>query len=239
MDSLKNIPVPNIDSNLGKFERIVSAAGGVYLMYDSLKNKRSIAEIGAAAFMIFRGVSGYCPLSDAAQKVLHKGDTSADSRSNINIHSRLIVGRPVDEVYAFWRKLSNLPLFMKHLDSVEEFDNGQSEWKAKFAGGIASVSWKAEIVKEEQNRFIGWRSLAGSTIHNVGKVEFKDAGELGTLIHVTISYKPPMGGAGEEVAKWLTPTLEKMVKNDVMGFKRFMETGTPDRISQEPVAIFT
>jgi uncharacterized membrane protein len=238
MDSLKNIPVPNIDSNLGKFERIVSAAGGAYLMYDSLKNKRSIAEIGAAAFMIFRGATGYCPLSDAAQKLLHKGDTSGDKRSNINIHSRLIVGRPVDEVYAFWRNLSNLPLFMKHLDSVEELDNNQSEWKAKFAG-IASISWKAEIVKEEQNRFIGWRSLAGSTIHNVGKVEFKDAGELGTLIHVTISYKPPMGGAGEEVAKWLTPSLEKIVKKDIMGFKRFMETGTPERISQEPVAIFT
>lgn len=239
MDNLKNITIPNLDSNLGKFERIVSTLGGLYLMYDSLKNKRSIPEIGAAAFMIFRGVSGYCPVSDAGQRLLHGDSKSKRSNSNINIHSRLIVSRPIDEVYAFWRNLSNLPLFMKHLESVTELGNNESEWKAKLPGGVGSVSWKAEIVKEETNRFIGWRSLAGSTINNAGKVEFKDAGELGTLIHVTFSYQAPLGGAGEEIAKWLNPMFEKMVRNDIMGFKRFMETGTPERISQEPIAVFT
>lgn len=241
MDSIKNIAIRELDSNLGKFERVVSTAGGAYLMYDSLRNKRSIGEIAAAAFMLFRGISGYCPLSAAGQKLLSNNSTSSTSthRSNINIHSRLIVSRPIDEVYSFWRNLTNLPLFMKHLDSVQDLGNGQSQWKAKIVGGLATVNWTAEIVKEEQNRFIGWRSLPGSTIHNVGKVEFKDAGELGTLVHVTISYKPPMGGAGEEVAKWLTPTLEKLIKDDIMGFKRYLETGTSERISQEQVTIFT
>lgn len=239
MDTTTKAHFSALDSNLNKFERVVSALGGAYLLYDSLKNKRSIPEIGAAAFMIFRGVSGYCPLTDAVQKVADKKSGSSSKPSNINIHSRLIVARPVDEVYIFWRTLSNLPLFMKHLESVEEISNTESKWTAKLPGGVGSVSWDAEIVKEEENKFIGWRSLPGSTINNAGKVEFKDAGELGTLVHVTFSYKAPMGSAGEEIAKKLNPMFEKMVREDIMGFKRFMETGTPEKISQEPVTIFT
>jgi uncharacterized membrane protein len=210
-------------------------------MYDSFKNKRSIPEIAAAAFMLFRGISGYCPVTDVAERLVNKNSSHSHRHrtTNINIHSRLIVSRPVDEVYAFWRNLSNLPLFMKHLESVTEVNGHQSEWKAKLPGGVGSISWNAEIVKEEVNKFIGWRSLAGSTINNAGKVEFKDAGELGTFIHVTISYHPSMGSAGEEAAKLLSPVFEKMVREDIMGFKRYMETGTPDKISQEPVTIFT
>jgi len=239
MNKPGNLSAINIDSNVGTFERVISTIGGLYLMYDALKNKRSIPEIGAAAFMIFRGVSGYCPVSQAGQNLLHGNSLNKTHNSNVNIHSRMIVSRPIDEVYAFWRNLSNLPLFMKHLESVTELGANQSDWKAKFPGGVGSFSWKAEIVKEETNRFIGWRSLSGSTISNAGKVEFKDAGELGTLVHVTISYQPPATGAGQEVAKLLSPVFKRMVQDDVMGFKRYMETGTSERISQEPVTIFT
>lgn len=238
MEKINNIPVSALDKNIGPLERAISAIGGAYLLYDSLKKKRSIPEIGAAAFMLFRGVSGYCPISHATQLAMHGSAPSKPKNSNINIHSRLIVSRPIDEVYAFWRNLGNLPLFMEHLESVEDLGNNESEWKAKLPGGIGSVSWRAEIVKEETNSFIGWRSLAGSTIKNAGKVEFKDAGELGTLLHITFSYQAPMGGAGESVARWLNPVFEKMVRKDVMGFKRYMETGTPERISQEPVTIY-
>jgi len=239
MDNLNKLALPLLDKNIGKFERVISALGGAYLLYDALKNKRSIPEIGAAGFMLFRGVSGYCPVSHAANMLVDKGSPSKPSNSNINIHTRLIVNRPVDEVYSFWRNLGNLPLFMDHLESVTVLNDEISEWKAKLPGGVGTVGWQAEIVKEEPNRFIGWRSLSGSTIRNAGKVEFKDAGELGTLVHIVFSYQAPMGGAGEEVARWLNPMFEKMVRKDVMGFKRYMETGTSERISQKQTAIFT
>ena len=48
-----------------------------------------------------------------------------------------------------------------------------------------------------------------------------------------------MGVASEEAAKLLSPVFEKMVREDIMSFKRYMETGTPDKISQEPITIFT
>lgn len=233
------VSLPHIEKNLNMPERIVSVLGGCYLLYDSLKNKRSIAEIGAAGFMLFRGISGYCPATGVATKLLDRAAGSHQPHGNVNIHTRMIVNRPVDEVFAFWRNLGNLPLFMEHLEKVEVESDAKSEWTASLPGGLATVSWKAEIVKEEQNRFIGWASLPGSTIRNAGKVQFKDAGELGTLVHVVFSYHAPLGAAGEEIARLLNPVFEKMVHKDVLGFKRFMETGTPQRISQETVTIFT
>lgn len=235
-----DIKLPTPEKNISDLERIVSVLGGCYLLYDSLKNKRSIPEIGAAGFMFFRGISGYCPASQAGAKLLNRSnDTRRSSGTNVNIHTRLIVNRPVDEVYNFWRHLGNLPLFMEHLESVTVLGPTHSEWKAKLPGGIGTVSWNAEIVREEPHRYISWRSLSGSTIQNVGKVQFKDAGELGTLVHIVFSYHAPLGIAGEEIAKLLNPVFEKMVRKDVMGFKRYMETGTVERISQETVTIFT
>ncbi len=196
-----------------------------------------MAELGAGSLMILRGVTGYCPATGAFDSLLENKRESKPS--NVNIHTRLIVNKPVDEVYNFWRNLTNLPLFMEHLESVSVVGGTLSEWKVKLPGGIGSVSWKAEIVSEEINRYIGWKSIPGSAIKNAGKVEFKDAGELGTLVHIVFSYEAPLGSAGEDIAKLLNPVFEKVVRNDVMGFKRYMETGITDKISQETVKIYS
>lgn len=222
--------------NISEVERFISVLGGAYLLYDSVKNKRGVGGYGAAGFMLYRGLSGYCPATRVVQRVLDKNYTHS---SNVNIHTRFIVNRPVEEVYNFWRHLGNLPVFMEHLESVAVLSDTLSEWKAKLPGGLGTVSWQSEIVSEEPYRFIGWQSLPGSRIKNAGKVQFKDAGELGTLVHIVFSYNAPFGQAGEEIAKLLNPVFENIVRKDVMGFKRFMETGIPDKISQETTKIYT
>jgi uncharacterized membrane protein len=54
-----------------------------------------------------------------------------------------------EQVYEFWRKLDNLPLFMKHLESVEEVDDTPLALGIKLPTGVGKVSWDAEIVKDE------------------------------------------------------------------------------------------
>lgn len=228
--------------NVHTIENVVSIVGGAYLLYDALtKKKKSIGEIAAGGFMLYRGIKGFLNEmeSDRVSSGRAVGSTARHRDSNINIHARLIVKKPVAEVYNFWRHLGNLPLFMEHLDSVTVLGDDLSEWKIKVPGLPATVGWTAEIVAEEPNRFIGWHSINGSSVRNAGKVEFKDAGELGTLMHVVFSYHAPLGAAGEEVARLLNPMFEKIVRNDILGFKRYMETGTSEKLQQEPVAIFT
>jgi uncharacterized membrane protein len=240
MEKLDNLTVTPSQKSISQVERAVSVIGGAYLLYDALKReKKSMLQVAAAGFMIYRGVKGFVKDVNVTNSSKLFGKADAPKDANVNIHARLIVNRPVADVYNFWRHLGNLPLFMEHLDSVTVLSDTLSEWRVKVPALGSIISWKAEIVAEEQYKFIGWRSVHGSSVRNSGKVEFKDAGELGTLVHVVFSYHAPMGHTGEEVARLLNPMFEKLVRKDIMGFKRYMETGTPQKLQQETVAIFT
>jgi uncharacterized membrane protein len=236
MENTNNLSVIKNEKAIGNIEKVVSILGGAYLLYDALKReKKNIPEIAAAGFMIYRGVKGFAD----SYKGGRLKSSAKHHDSNINVHTRMIVKRPLSEVYSFWRHLGNLPLFMDHLEGVTVFSNTLSEWKVRLPGFGSEVSWKAEIVAEEQNRFVGWQSLPGSVIRHAGKVEFKDAGQLGTYMHITLSYQPLLGHTGHEIAAILNPVFEKMVRKDVLGFKRYMETGTPNKLQQKATAIFT
>lgn len=206
--------------NLGITERVISALGGSFLLYDALsRREKSFSKIIAGGYLLFRGASGHCFIYDAGlnDKTKEKG--------KIKIDTHLTVNKPRNEVYSFWRELENLPLFMKHLENVTTFDDKTSEWTAKVPGDMGTITWRSEIVNDEEDEKISWKSLPDSTIENEGTVHFRDAGKFGTEIHVIINYRAPMGTPGEGVAKMLNPAFEEMVQEDVKNFRRFMETG--------------
>ena len=165
-----------------------------------------------------RGITGYCPFYDMMGK--------EESRMhNINIRTSLIVKKPVEEVYAFWRKLSNLPLFMEHLQNVEETGKTSSIWMAKIPGGLGTISWNAVIVNERRNEVLGWRSLSNSAIDNAGKVKFTKMDSYTTGIEVVFSYKAPFGLLGENIARLFTPSFEKLITKDIQRFSGYIENG--------------
>ncbi|GAA4460367.1 SRPBCC family protein [Nibrella saemangeumensis] len=207
--------------NVGPKERIFSAVGGSWLLLDAFaKREASIPEAMIGGYLLFRGVTGYCPLHSAIEK-----RQALEVSDNINIHVDLVVNRSPMEVYDFWRKLENLPLFMSHIEYVRELDAKTSEWKATGPGGIGSLTWKAEIVKEERGRLLGWRSLPGAAIENAGKVELLYHPD-GTQLHVIITYKAPLGVPGKEISRLLNPMFRDIVKEDVLNVKSYLETGT-------------
>lgn len=211
--------------NVGNNERIISAAAGAFLLSSGLSNLfkhplSGLIKTAMGGWLLYRGASGHCPVYSSMGKTKGVAHTQA-----INIRTSLVVNKPKDEVYNFWRKLENLPLFMKHLASVTEIDSKHSHWEATVPGNIGKVKWNAEIVKEEQGYMIGWQSIPNSMINNAGKVVFHDAqnGE-GTELEVVISYHPPAGELGAGVAKLLNPVFEKLIRQDIMNFKEYIET---------------
>lgn len=208
--------------NVSNTERIISVLAGSYFAYRALAGDPKRYEILApAAFLIYRGLTGHCPGYAAIGK-----KTLPDTAHNLTIKTSVTVNKATDTVYAFWRKLENLPLFMTHLKSVTQKENNISEWEAYIPGGLgSSISWEAEIVKEEPGKELAWNSLEGSTINNAGKVLFEQAGDQSTTIHVVISYQAPLGEAGEKTLSLFTHTFEKMIRNDIESFKEYIETG--------------
>ena len=209
-------------SNVSNFERGLSVAIGIWMLYRGVKKLpkspiTNLIKATSGAGLLARGLSGFCPVYDYF-------DIDGNKTTSVNIRSTVIVNKPKNEVYAFWRRLENLPLFMKHLESVHEIDDRTSHWEAKFPNNIVTIKWDAEIVKDDENSLLSWQSLPGSTIENAGKVEFRNAlGDRGTELRIMITYRPPAGNIGTQIARLFNPMFEKMVKDDVMNFKQFIE----------------
>ena len=111
----------------------------------------------------------------------------------------------------------------------------RSHWVAEVPGGLGHIEWEAEIVWEQKNQVLAWRSLPDSEIENSGEVRFQDAGNgKNTIVETTISYRPPAGKAGGLAAKLLNPAFKKVVEKDLKDFKKVMEKGGSTRRKASP-----
>ncbi len=222
---------PELTPNVSNFERGLSIGFGALLVYSGVKNfrrmpLRAVLRTALGAGMMIRGAAGYCPVYKSLK-------VDGRKASAVNIRTTFTVNKPRNEVYAAWRNLGTLPRFMKHLSSVAETGGKRSRWEARIPGGNPmKISWDAEIVKDEPGRMLSWQSLPGSTIENAGKIEFSDAlGNRGTEIRVTLIYRPPAGNIGEGVARLLNPMFKKIIREDVLSFKQYIEFHDESRVT--------
>ena len=137
-----------------------------------------------------------------------------------------------EEVYAFWRRLENLPTFMTHLERVTE-DGTRSRWQAKAPFG--RVAWDAEVVEDVPGERIAWRSTGRTRVPNSGVVRFRPApGDRGTEIRVELTYRVPGGRAGATVARLLGEDPHQQVEDDLRRAKQVLETGDIVRSAGSP-----
>ncbi|QKJ29981.1 SRPBCC family protein [Mucilaginibacter mali] len=208
--------------NLKWPERYVSVIAGVKMGFSGLVHifsspVTSLFKLGTSGYLLSRGLTGHCELYEKV------GKTSTEPVS-IAIRTSVTIDKPREELYTFWRRLENLPLFMNHLKSVEMLDNGSSRWSLKLPVDIAALSWDAEITHDEPGELIAWSSVPGANLQTTGKVRFIDTPEPGvTLIHVVIMYHPPAGLIGATLAHLINPMFKKMVEDDIQNFKRYMD----------------
>ncbi|HVH92648.1 MAG TPA: SRPBCC family protein [Candidatus Acidoferrum sp.] len=149
----------------------------------------------------------------------------AETDGTVKVMKTILINRPPEELYRYWRDLQNLPRFMKNLESVDVTALKISRWTAK-GPAEASVKWDAEITEDQSNEYIAWRSLEGADVENSGWVRFEAApGGRGTIVSVEMQYSPPAGALGATVAKILGRAPEQEVEEDLRRFKQVMETG--------------
>jgi uncharacterized membrane protein len=207
-------------------ERLVSIVGGGLLLALGMRRRGALGVVmgGLGSMILARGVAGHFGLAEAVGALPEERDKPVWERW-IKVRKSITIGKPRSEVFAFFRQLENLPKFMKHLQEVQVIDERRSHWVAKAPAG-KDVSWDAEIVDEEQNRTISWRSLPGAQVENFGEVVFKDApGNRGTEVHIELLYHPPAGVLGAAVAKLFGEEPEGQVQDDLNRLKAILETG--------------
>ncbi|WFE99131.1 SRPBCC family protein [Micromonospora sp. WMMD964] len=155
----------------------------------------------------------------------------------IRMEIGVTVNRSPAEAYRFWRDVENLPRFMAHLESVRADDLRRSHWVARGPAG-RHVEWDAEIIDDQPNKSITWRSLPGTGVPNAGRVRFVPApGDRGTEVRVELRYAPPAGSLGRTVAKLFGEEPEQQVRDDLRRFKQVLETGEVVRSESSPNGI--
>lgn len=154
------------------------------------------------------------------------GSTVAGETNTGRVVKAITIARPVEDVYAFWRDFTNLPGFMRHLESVEATDaeGRRSHWRAKAPLG-ASVEWNAELTEDRPNERISWRSVDGQ-VRNAGTVHFAPApAGRGTVVRVELEYDPPGGPLGAAIAKLTGEEPEQQTADDLRRLKQVLEVG--------------
>lgn len=205
------------NADIGEGQRMVSAIGGSLLVYYvAKKHKADSLLLLGGAYLLYRAVSGHCPIS-AALKAQHRRHPS-----NVNVRTYVVVNRPREEVYALWRSLENWPLFMRHLSSVDELDDTTSAWTMTIPG-IGDIRWEAHIVREEKDRELSLSSAPGAPIDVTAKINFSPTPGNATRVDVMLSYRAPAGIIGERLSRLLTPAFREKIEADIANFKHFIE----------------
>jgi uncharacterized membrane protein len=172
-------------------------------------------------------VLGAMALDVYAAKRLTSPDGSrsaSTTRRGIEADCSVTINKPIEEVFAFWANLENLPRFMSHLESVTRTAADRSHWRIKAPGGVP-IEWDAETVEERENELISWRST-GSVVENSGTVRFERApGARGTEVHVGLRYRLPAGRVSRALLRAFSQAPEQHVKEELRRFKQILETG--------------
>jgi uncharacterized membrane protein len=170
-------------------------------------------------------ITGMTVLDFLSSQQLERVADRIEDDGAIQIKKSILINRPVEEIYRFWRDFDNLPRVMEHLESVEVTDDKRSRWTAKGPGG-KRIRWEAEITEDRPNELIAWRSIEGAAVENSGSVRFEAApGERGTVVRVELDYQPPAGSVGATIARIMGREPQLQIQEDLRRLKQIMEAG--------------
>lgn len=68
----KKITTAAPQQNMSSLERVVSVGTGALMLYRALR-KRSLVKGAGAGYMLYRGITGYCPVTDVLDGELQPG----------------------------------------------------------------------------------------------------------------------------------------------------------------------
>lgn len=220
--------LPQVRTNVSSAERWVSLVGGGALMALGFDGRGpSLLSTLLGGGLLYRAATGHCPVYQALG--VSMSDTTADQAviaagHGTKVEHTLTVNKPAADVYRVFRDFEFLPRFMTHLLDVDTTTDGKSHWVAR--GPLGAVfEWDAEIIADEPNKVISWKSLDGADVDTAGSVHFRERPGGATEVRVVLKYDPPAGRIGAAIASLVGQSPEQQIRADMARFKELMETG--------------
>ncbi len=144
------------------------------------------------------------------------------------------IALPVEEVYAYWETLENLPRFMANVEEVTPTGPGTTRWRVRGPLG-ASLEWEARTTHREPSSTISWTTNPGADVDNAGVVRFREVAPGATQVEVVLDYADPPGGSAGEAASRIVADPQLQLEQDLRNLKDILEgRATPEEVQQQP-----
>lgn len=220
--------------NVGTGDRVLSALVGTAILRGAGKRSGAgrLLATTAGTMLLTRAATGHSQVYDrlgVSSAALKKG-------AGIDIEASVTILRPVEVVYAFFHEPTNLPLVMRHVESVTPVRPGVTHWRVRGPRDMI-VEWDSRILNMQANDYIAWESLPGSDIEHAGSVHFNDAGDKGTEVLLRMRYTPAGSAMKFAAARVLNAITELEVAEDLRRLKHVMETGVDITAQGQPQGV--
>ena len=221
-------------SRIRSWVRIVAGIVGGALVISGLR-RRSIVGVGMAivgGWMLYRLVVGQRvgPRTDSGPWGIDE-PTGASS-----ITGTVTIGRPPDEVAEILRDPDRLDSIVGDVAKVSAMGEGRHEWTISGPAG-RSFSWEMELVDDEPDERLRWKSTDGTPVFDTLIASFESApNDRGTIVTLEMQLDPPGGTLGTVVMKPLGVVSESATNVLLDRLKSLVETGEIPTLEKNPSA---
>ncbi|MFE9685150.1 SRPBCC family protein [Streptomyces sp. NPDC002701] len=136
-----------------------------------------------------------------------------------SVEETIEVAVPVRTAYNQWTQFKSFPRFMTVVKKVDQVRPALLTWT--LGAGPLRREFQAEIVEQEPDSHVTWRSLERHTVHS-GEVSFRPTAEDGTAVTVRIEIEVgPHAATG--VLGGLPKLVSRVVRRELRHFKTYIE----------------
>lgn len=174
------------------------------------------------------------PRESAAAALLngHYAPPPADHDGKTWVRTSALIQADPRKLYEMWRDVEAAPLWHERIVEVKETSPTSYHWVMRDEPGDNLLEWDFEILAEEPEKRIAWRSTAGEP-ESAGEVIFEPApGGRGTLVTVLEQFR-----MGKLSRMWEAITgrdPKQSVIENLRHFKALAETGEVPRTEPQP-----
>ena len=140
------------------------------------------------------------------------------------VEASIVIRRPVEEVFQFYRDFRNLPKFLGDVMAIEQTGPATSRWTVQGPLGVR-IKWTARVIEERANEFISYETVPLPGWKTTWEISLSPALEAGaTKIHETM--RMPLGRLAEAGLTLIGKPPAGEVSANLRRLKEVLETGT-------------
>ncbi|GAA3104143.1 hypothetical protein GCM10010464_79170 [Pseudonocardia yunnanensis] len=140
------------------------------------------------------------------------------------IEASVVIRRPREEVFGFYRDFRNLPRFLGDVMAVEQVDSTDSRWTIQGPLGVR-LAWTVRVTEERTNELIRYETVSLPLLTTYWEIHFSPGPQAGEA-EVREVMKAPLGGLGRAALAVIRKFPDKEVAANLNRLRQLMETGT-------------